>query len=103
MHPSQPIRLRVITTPLGRFVDVDLGGDDAFLEHQHPVGEGEGVDGVVRDEQRDAREVAQVPAELDAQGHLDRHVEAREGLVEQDEAGLVNQRAFERDALPHPP
>ena len=28
MHPSQPIRLRVITTPLGRFVDVDLGGDD---------------------------------------------------------------------------
>lgn len=28
MHPSQPIRLRVIATPLGRFVDVDLGGDD---------------------------------------------------------------------------
>ncbi len=74
-------------------------GDEAVVEHQHPGREGEGVEGVVGDQQGHAGEVAQVLGQLEAQAGRDADVEAGERLVEEQHGGLGGQRASQGDPL----
>ena len=80
-------------------VTLPLVGDAALVEDEHAVGEREGLVDVVGDEQ-DRGLVP--PPELDHEVvHLDagQRVQRAERLVEQQQVGLADQRAGERDAL----
>ena len=93
---------------LGHVARPGVGGDlgqvallahPARLHHDHPVGEGVGVDGVVGDHDggrpRAGELAAQVAADLDPGAG----VEGGEGLVEQQEHGVDGERPAEGDAL----
>ena len=59
----------------GAWLGRDLGGRTdlrhlTVVEDEDRVGQRQGVDRVVGDQERDAREVAQVPSQLDPQRHL---------------------------------
>ena len=76
------------------------GLDDApCLEDGDAVGEGVGVDGVVGDEQPDAVERGEVPAQVAADLAAGAGVEGGEGLVEQQQAGLGGEGPGQGDAL----
>ena len=64
------------------------------------VGERGRVLEVVRDEDRRQREVAEQLVQLGAHRRLGVGVQRRERLVEEEDAGIVRERAGERDALP---
>ena len=72
------------------------------LQHDHPIGEREGLQRIVRHQQPHAAERCQVPAQVAAQLRSSLHVDRREGLVEQQHAGLDGERARQRHALPLP-
>jgi len=71
----------------------------AGLEDPDDVGQRERVDGVVGDQQRDPVVRREVAGELDPEPGGDADVESREGLVEQQNPGVVRQRSGDGDAL----
>ena len=69
------------------------------FEDGHPVGEGVGVDGIVRDEQADPVERLEVPAEISTDVTAGAGVECGEWFVEQEQPRLGGQRTGQGDTL----
>ena len=89
---------------VGRAV-IDLGRraellDLLVLHHRDPVGQGQGLDLVVRDvDHRRRAEALMQPLDLDPKLVAELGVEVGERLVEQEHGGVAHQRAADRDPL----
>jgi hypothetical protein len=88
-------------------VDGDLGPEvpGVGAEHQHPVGEQDGLLDVVGDDAQAAGRKVRVRPEfhqLVAQVLRGQHVQRGERLVHQQRVRLQDERAGQPDALPHP-
>ncbi len=74
-------------------------GHPARFDHDQAIGEGRGVDRIVRDHDPDPRELREVPAELAADLDARARVERGEWFIEKEKARVGREGASERDTL----
>ena len=98
VEPDQPGH--VLGARPGR--DITRGSalhDPSLVEHQHPVGEGEGVDRVMGHQQAHPVVRREVTGELEAEAGRDPGVQTRERLVHEQEHGVDRERPGDRHPL----
>ena len=73
--------------------------DPALAHQRQPIGQGQSLLLVVRNQNRGGAGIAQDQLDLPPEVGAQRRIEAREGLVEKDHLGLGSERAGQRDTL----
>ena len=92
LPPPKPTRRRAAKPPPEPEPEPLLDDDDTVRQRHR-------VDRVVRDQNRAAAELRQVPAQLGPDGEAGARVQRRERLVEQQQRGLPHQRPRQRRPL----